>query len=57
MFEVLLLLGFFCLVLAVYAILKIAKSGADTVMKVIWIVAVLIFPIIGFIVWWFFGPK
>ena len=57
MFGELGIIGLIGLILAVYAILKIVKSGADTLVKVLWIVAVLIFPIIGFIAWLIFGPK
>ena len=48
--------GLLVLIADVYAILKIAQSGAETVQKVIWIVVVLVFPLIGVIVWYFLGP-
>lgn len=40
----------------VYAILKIAASGASLGKKLLWILGVLIFPVLGFIVWYFAGP-
>ena len=50
------LLGLLVLIADVYAILKIAGSSATTGLKAIWIVVVLIFPLIGVVVWFIFGP-
>ena len=51
------ILGLLVLVADVYAILKIAQSNASTGSKVVWIVVVLIFPVLGFILWFLFGPR
>ena len=51
------LLGLLVLIADVYAIVKIFQSAAGTGSKVIWIVVVLIFPVVGFILWFLFGPK
>lgn len=51
------LLGVLHLALCVYAILKIAASSASTGTKVLWIVVVLVFPLVGLLLWWFLGPK
>lgn len=51
------ILGLLVLVLDVWAIVKIVQSGAGTGKKVLWIVLVLLFPIIGFLLWFFLGPK
>lgn len=48
--------GIIHLALVVYAALQIFKSSADTVNKVLWIVIVAVFPLIGLIVWFFIGP-
>jgi hypothetical protein len=40
----------------VYAILQIAASNASLGKKLLWILGVLIFPVVGFIVWYFAGP-
>ncbi|SNR99443.1 Phospholipase_D-nuclease N-terminal [Methylobacillus rhizosphaerae] len=40
----------------IYAIIKILQSSADTVKKILWILGVLIFPVVGLIVWYFAGP-
>jgi hypothetical protein len=51
------ILGLIGLILIIYAIVKTVQSGASTGAKVIWILVLLIFPILGFVVWLFFGPK
>ncbi len=50
------LLGLLLLAALIYAILKIAQSSATTGMKVIWILVVLLFPVVGLIIWFLFGP-
>jgi len=51
------LLGLIHLVVAIWAILNIVESNASTAMKVVWILIVLFFPVIGLIAWFFLGPK
>jgi hypothetical protein len=51
------LLGLLLLVANVYAIVKTVQSNATTGTKVAWIVAILIFPLLGFVIWFFFGPR
>jgi hypothetical protein len=41
----------------VWAIVSILQSGADTAKKVIWTVVVFLLPVLGFILWYFLGPK
>jgi hypothetical protein len=36
---------------------NIFQSGADTGNKVLWIVIVFLLPLLGFILWYFWGPK
>jgi len=43
--------------LAVWAIVNIINSSAETGTKVLWILLVLILPIIGFVAWFFAGPR
>jgi hypothetical protein len=45
------------LVADVWAIVNIFQSGADTGNKVLWTVIVIVLPILGFILWYFLGPK
>ena len=44
------------LILLVYAAMQIMGSSADTVKKAIWVVIVALLPLVGLIVWFFFGP-
>ncbi len=50
------LFGLIILLLDLYAILKIIQSSATTGKKILWILGVLIFPVVGLIVWFFAGP-
>jgi succinate dehydrogenase/fumarate reductase cytochrome b subunit len=49
--------GIIVLIADVWAIVNILQSGADTAKKVIWTVLVIVLPVVGFILWYFFGPK
>ena len=51
------LLGLIILILDIWAILKVASSGATTGTKVLWVVIIILLPVIGLILWWLFGPK
>lgn len=48
--------GIIHLALVVYAAIRILDSSADTVKKILWIVAVAAFPLLGLIVWFLAGP-
>jgi hypothetical protein len=51
-------LGFaFSLVLALWAVFHIAQSRSGPLGRAIWIVAVLVIPLFGFVAWLFFGPR
>lgn len=50
------LIGIIVLIADIYAIIKIAQSSASALAKTLWIVGVLIFPVVGFIVWLLIGP-
>ncbi len=51
------LLGLLILIADVYAVVKTVQSPADTGAKVIWIVVIILFPVVGFLVWLLFGPS
>jgi hypothetical protein len=51
------LFGLIMLVAVIWALLNIWESGESTGSKLLWTVAVLVFPVIGFIAWLLFGPK
>jgi hypothetical protein len=50
------LIGLLILIADIYAIIKIAQSSATALAKALWIVGVLIFPVIGLIVWYLEVP-
>lgn len=49
--------GLIVFVLDIWAIVSIFNSKEETPKKVLWILLVLILPIIGFIIWYFAGPR
>ncbi|WP_355661188.1 PLDc N-terminal domain-containing protein [Halomonas salifodinae] len=55
--EVAGLFGLIWLIIIVWAIVKVAQSGAGPVAKLLWILILLFFPLIGLIVWLLLGPK
>lgn len=50
------LIGLLIFIADIYAIVKIAQSSASTLAKVLWILGVLLFPVVGLIVWLLAGP-
>jgi hypothetical protein len=42
---------------AIWAIIEIVGSGAPTLHKTLWTVFVLVLPVLGFIIWFFTGPR
>ncbi|SFD50558.1 Phospholipase_D-nuclease N-terminal [Sulfitobacter brevis] len=51
------LLGLIILIADIYAIYQVFTSGASTMAKVLWILGILVFPVVGFIVWLIAGPR
>jgi hypothetical protein len=49
--------GLIILILDIWAIVSIVGSGASTGKKVLWCLAVIILPVLGFIAWLIFGPR
>jgi hypothetical protein len=49
--------SFIVLILDIWAIVNIFKSGLSVGLTVIWILVILILPFLGFILWFLFGPK
>ena len=50
------IIGLLILIADIFAIIKIAQSSADNVAKILWILGVLVFPVLGLIVWYLAGP-
>jgi Phospholipase_D-nuclease N-terminal len=57
MFRVGGLWGLLVLVADVWAIVSIFQSSASTEKKVLWTVLVILLPVLGFVLWFFLGPK
>jgi hypothetical protein len=51
------LIGLIVLVLDIYAIYQTLTSGASTLAKVIWTIAIILLPVLGFIAWLIAGPR
>lgn len=45
------------LVADIWAIVNIIQSASSTGRKVIWTLVVILLPVLGFIIWFFLGPR
>ncbi len=51
------LFGLLILIADLYAIYQVLTSSTSTAAKVVWTLAILILPVLGFIVWLIAGPR
>lgn len=51
------IIGILVFIAGIYAIYHIVSSSETTTKKVLWVLGVVLFPIIGFIVWLIAGPR
>jgi hypothetical protein len=51
------LVGLLVLVGDIWAIINIFQSSASIEKKLIWIIAVVLLPVLGLILWYFLGPR
>lgn len=51
------LLGLAILALVIWALINVWQSGESTLAKVLWTIGLLLFNVIGLILWFFIGPK
>ena len=51
------ILGLIWLIIIVWAIVKTAQAKVGFVVKFCWILILILFPIIGLLIWLFLGPK
>lgn len=51
------ILGVLILVGDVWAIINIFQSSVSNEKKLIWIVAVVLLPVLGLVLWFFLGPR
>jgi succinate dehydrogenase/fumarate reductase cytochrome b subunit len=50
-------LGLLILIGDIWAIINIFQSSASSEKKLIWIIAVVLLPVLGLILWFFLGPR
>jgi len=50
------IVGVITLLLVIWAIIGILQSGAEPVVKLIWVLIVLALPLVGFVLWFLIGP-
>jgi len=51
------LFGVLILVADIWAVINIFQSNASNEKKLIWIVAVVLLPLLGLLLWYFMGPR
>jgi len=50
------IVGVITLLLVIWAIVGILQSGAEPVIKLLWVLVVLALPLVGFVLWFLIGP-
>lgn len=51
------ILGLLHLIVSIWAIINVLQSRESTSSKVMWTALILIFPLIGLLIWFFAGPR
>ena len=51
------LIGLIILALDIWAIINVLKSNAETGIKILWILLIVLLPVIGLIIWALMGPR
>ncbi|MDG9757474.1 PLDc N-terminal domain-containing protein [Pseudomonas sediminis] len=51
------LIGLVILALDIWAIINVVKSSAETGIKILWILLIVLLPVIGLIIWALMGPR
>jgi hypothetical protein len=49
--------GLIVLALDIWAVVNIIGSSASVGTKILWTLVIIILPIVGFIIWFFAGPR
>ena len=50
------IIGLLILIADIWAIIKVFQSKSSVLAKILWTLLILIFPVLGFIIWYFAGP-
>ena len=51
------LLSLAILALDIWAIINVIKSGAETGIKILWVLLIVFLPVLGLIIWALAGPR
>lgn len=51
------ILGVLILIGDIWAIINILQSSASSEKKLLWIIAVVLLPVLGLVLWFFLGPR
>ena len=51
------LIGLIILALDIWAIINVVKSSAETGIKILWILLIVLLPVIGLIIWALMEPR
>ncbi len=51
------ILGLLHLIVSIWAIMNVFQSGESTGSKVLWTALIIIFPVVGLLIWFFAGPR
>ena len=51
------LLSLAILPLVIWAIINVIKSGAETGIKILWVLLIVFLPVLGLIIWALAGPR
>ena len=55
--EVTGIFGLLVLILDIWAIINTVSSSASLGSKPLWVLLILLLPVLGVIIWFFFGPR
>ena len=50
------IIGLLILIADIWAIIKVFQSRVSLIAKILWTLLILIFPVLGLIIWYFAGP-
>lgn len=51
------LVSLIILALDIWAIINVVKSNAETGMKILWVLLIILLPVLGLIIWALLGPR
>ncbi|MCU1748434.1 PLDc N-terminal domain-containing protein [Pseudomonas sp. 6D_7.1_Bac1] len=51
------LVGLIIFALNIWAIINVLRSSAETGMKIIWVLLILLLPVLGLVIWAIAGPR